>query len=317
MKFARRNRIALLTGGAIAAAILLGLSASIWQAVLARDAERRASQALEKAEARLKVARQAVDEMYLQASEKLFSKGDLTPVQREFLKKAVALYQGFAAENPDSPQARLDVANAQRRQAEILQQLGDVAGAESALRDSIGQLEAALPGLADPASGRFELAKSLEQLGGIHWMARNYEEAIPLFKRSLSELEKLVASHPTDQGFREYLGRSNDSLGNCFSEQGQHEDTQGYYRRSRDLFAELHKDSPERPWFMTLLAIAEGRLANVLRHSGRVEEAKAGFLRAIELHRKAVTKDPGDRNKSYYLACALMEASAENAVEDG
>jgi tetratricopeptide (TPR) repeat protein len=146
-------------------------------------------------------------------------------------------------------------------------------------------------------------------------MARNYEEAIPLFKRSLSELEKLVASHPTDQRFREYLGRSNDSLGICFSEQGQHEDAEGYYRRSRDLFAELHKDSPERPWFMTLLAIAESRLANVLRRSGRVEEAKAAFLRTIELHRKAIAKDPGDRTKLGYLALALTEAGAQDALD--
>ena len=57
-------------------------------------------------------ARQAVDEMYTQVAEKwLAQQPKLTPLQREFLEKALAFYEQFAASGPTT-QARLEAARA-------------------------------------------------------------------------------------------------------------------------------------------------------------------------------------------------------------
>ena len=58
--------------------------------------------------------------MYTQVAEKwLAQQPKLTRLQREFLEKALAFYEQFAAEGKDNPQARLEVARARRRMGAI------------------------------------------------------------------------------------------------------------------------------------------------------------------------------------------------------
>jgi serine/threonine protein kinase len=123
MKFVRRNRIGLLTTGAIAAALLLGLGLSIWQAVRATRAEQTARGALQQ-------TRRAVDEMYTQVAEEwLSTDGELLPLQRTFLEKALSYYEQFAAEAELDVEGRVEAASAQRRVGDIREEFGDLDGA--------------------------------------------------------------------------------------------------------------------------------------------------------------------------------------------
>jgi serine/threonine protein kinase/tetratricopeptide (TPR) repeat protein len=317
LKFVRRNRAALVTAGAVAMALVIGMGISIWQTVRASDAERRASQALETAEARLKIARQAVDEMYTQVVEKWLSKeGALTSVQCEFLRKAVSFYQDFAAQNPDSLQGRLDVANALRRQAKILDELGDVAAAEAAYRKSIQQLDAVLPELSNPIAGRYDLATSLLELGEMMRMARRYKEATPVLKRAVSLFEELVAQDPSRTDFRGGLGRTLQNMAKVDAEQGRNNDAETILRRCSEHYEWGLAREPRNTLTVYRLANATGALAGVLTGLGRLDDARAQYQRSIELHRRAVEIDPAESLFRSGLANQLINASAQEAVDD-
>ena len=101
-KFARRNRAALTTVALVALALVAGTAVSTWQAI-GREAER-----VPGGDRRTSSARQAVDEMYTQVAEKWLKTADVDQVQREFLEKALAFYEQFAAETGPDPRVRYE-----------------------------------------------------------------------------------------------------------------------------------------------------------------------------------------------------------------
>ena len=317
VNFARRNRAMLLTSGAIAGALLLGVGVSVWQAMQAREAEKRATKALAIAEDRLHTTRRAVDEMYSQVAEKwLFKEGIMTPVQREFLQKAVAYYRDFAAENPVSPQARFDVGVALRRQAYILDHLGDAVGAEKANRESVSQLQMSLPSLSDQASGRMQLADALHQLGQMMRTSRRFDEALSLLQRAVFSLEAAAALESSTPQFHRLMGKIHFTLASVHLDQGRYEEAEAAFRRCQEQFGKVLVQEPQDAWSINHVAVAEHAHADVLTHLGRREEARPRFQRSIELCRRAVEIDPAESLFRYHLAVALTAASANYAVDD-
>jgi len=315
-KFLNRHRAALLTGALVTTALLVGLAASLWQAVRARDAERRASTALATAEARLKLARQAVDDMYLQVARKLFDAGDLTPVQREFLQKAVSFYQGFAAENPDSPQARYDVAIACKRQGVILEALGNAPEAEAAYRKAIEHLEGALPQLPENADARYELAQTFQKLGQMMRIARRYDESISLLKRATSMLEEDAASNPSDRRFRDVLGQSRYSMAAAYFDLDRYEEALAGYQRCRDVFTQLSQEEPDNAEYIAHVGLADGGLSSVHRETNLIDEARSLLQRSLDTLRKVVEKDPTSSLFRSYLIFVLINGIPPETLED-
>ena len=92
---------------------------STWQAIRAARSDRRAD------ESAPELARQAVDEMYTQVAEKWLSEQSaLTTLQREFLEKALAFYQQFAAVESSDPQVRHEAIRASYRVGVIRREPG-------------------------------------------------------------------------------------------------------------------------------------------------------------------------------------------------
>ena len=157
-KFARRNRAALVTSALVALALIVGTGVSVWQAIRATNAElaalaerdekeqqalratsaeQQTAQALLTAEDRLQFGRQAVDDMYTQLAEKwLAQQAELTPVQKQFLEKALAFYQRLATEESADPAVRFETAKAQQRVGEIQRKLGQHKEAEATFRQA-------------------------------------------------------------------------------------------------------------------------------------------------------------------------------------
>ena len=76
--------------------------------------------------------------MYTQVAEKwLAEQASLTPLQREFLEKALAFYERFAAEEGSDPQVRHEAIRALYRVGLIRERLGRHAEAEAAFRQVV------------------------------------------------------------------------------------------------------------------------------------------------------------------------------------
>ena len=117
-----------------------------------------------KARDRLVLARQAVDEMYTEVAEKwLADREQMTPLQRQFLEKALAFYTRFAAEQAGDPEDRHKAAQALDRVGGIRTRPGSEPDALASSEEAVARLEA----LAARPPGRPEYRRSLSAALGI------------------------------------------------------------------------------------------------------------------------------------------------------
>ncbi|MBI3862500.1 MAG: protein kinase [Planctomycetia bacterium] len=129
-KFARKNRGTLTTAAVVAAALLIGLSVSVWQAVeavaarnLADDRLKNETKALgqanverARAEENFSKSLQVVDRMLTRVgAERMseYSRGDTTRI--ELLRDAIEFYDDFRTQRPDDPELAFTVGAALHR----------------------------------------------------------------------------------------------------------------------------------------------------------------------------------------------------------
>jgi serine/threonine protein kinase/predicted negative regulator of RcsB-dependent stress response len=115
-KFARRNKVTLVTAGLVASALLIGTAVSVWQAVEANAARKLAGERLENeqqarhdAEAHFQMALNAVKKMLTQvADERIAAIPQMKETRQRLLEDALAFYTDLIASNPRHSQAYLE-----------------------------------------------------------------------------------------------------------------------------------------------------------------------------------------------------------------
>src|SRR5205823_2841119 len=123
-------------------------------------------QARLEAQKNFQMARDAVDDMYTQVAEKwLANQGQMEPVQREFLEKALRFYEQVAQGSGTEPAVRLEAAKAYRRVAAIQHRLGGLQQAETAFQQAIDRLQELADEFPDLPEFRQNLAGTLHDLG--------------------------------------------------------------------------------------------------------------------------------------------------------
>jgi serine/threonine-protein kinase len=123
-RWCRRNPVVAGLATTTVGLFVVVLVGSLVSAVSIAQKQRQTATALGQAQEKQRLARQAVDEMYLQVAEKwLADQAQLTEVQQEFLRKALQFYEQFAREEGDEPEVRWDTAKAYDRVARIQQKL--------------------------------------------------------------------------------------------------------------------------------------------------------------------------------------------------
>ena len=306
-KFARRNRAALVTSGLVALALIAGTGVSVWQAIRATNAEvaaiterdekvraekialaerdekeqqalratnaeQQTAQALLTAQERLQFGRQAVDDMYTQFAEKwLAQQAELTPVQQQFLEKALAFYQRLATEESADPDVLFETAKAEQRVGEIQNKLGKHAEAETAFRRAI-ELFAQLPRNAqDSAKYNQSLARTRRSLGSLLFDTGRPQEAEQEQRRAVTLCQTLVAQFPDDSEYQLDLAKSQDELGVLMNEIGDCAEAREAFGQSMTLLQSLLTRSPDNHDLKYLLAISHSRAAQSSFHVGPAE----------------------------------------------
>ncbi|MCR4413041.1 MAG: protein kinase [Thermoguttaceae bacterium] len=162
-RWARRHRALVVAASAI---LLLVAIAAIVASILVWQERNRTAAALAESQANLGVARRVVDDMYLRvAQEWIAEQPKLTPLQREFLEKALAFYQSCAEkQSEDSP---FDAAIALVRCAELHGKLREFPEGERVVREAIRRLEALVADEPENREYRRVLAYALWRLAGI------------------------------------------------------------------------------------------------------------------------------------------------------
>ena len=218
------------------------------QALRTTNAEQRTAKALLKAEDRLTMARQAVDEMYTQVAEKwLAQQAEMTPLQTQFLEKALAFYQRFAAEDAedsDDSAVRFEAAKAQQRVGEIQHKLGQYTEAEAASRRAIELFEQLSRETRDPAPCNQALAGTHVGLATILKRVGQIEEAVREASLALGLRRALVSQFPSDTQFQIDLAETLAEMGSQLNTNGRSREAEDNYREGVAILESLLTRSP-------------------------------------------------------------------------
>jgi eukaryotic-like serine/threonine-protein kinase len=215
-KFARRNKGPVIAAGVILLCLVAGIvgtSAGLVWAVRERDdkakaliAETEAKQAEQQAHQRALAALRAMTDDIV---ENQMARGtQLTEEYREFLRKIIKHFEGFAATTADDAESRAIRAEGYYRVGRMRYRLGELKEAEHAYSDALAlqkQLAADFP--TRPVF-RFELARTHNNLGTLLYATGRLKEAEAAYAEVLALQKQLAADFPTRPEFRQELARS-------------------------------------------------------------------------------------------------------------
>jgi tetratricopeptide (TPR) repeat protein len=302
-KFTRRNRLALAAAGVVGAAVCLAVVAlGVSAALIAREraeAVRQRNTAQwqrDEAQRQREIARRAVDEMYTQVAEKwLGHQPKMTAVQREFLEKALAFFEQFAAEHADDPKAVLDAARARRQAASIRATLGKAEEAGTAYRQAIAECEDLARRYPGEPPYRRELSSCLTGLAIVQVRLGRLSEAEALFRRSVAIVEELSTEYPDVVDDRRRLVGGLHNLALTCYRQGRLEEAESLLRRGRQLAEPFVKGlKSSHAWAREYLATVEEALGNLLKNTKRPQEAEQAYRRSLELNESLLADNPTD-----------------------
>jgi tetratricopeptide (TPR) repeat protein len=305
-KWARRHTAlvgATMTGLALATA---GLAAAT---VFAASAYRRESQqrALaeaqrQRAEAHLRQARNAVDELLTEIGQETFrGVPHLEPVRRNLLAKAIGFYEKFLVHEGDDPAIRLEAGRAYRRLGDIHCLLGEHGRASEAYRSSIELLNALVvsqPGVADC---RRELAESLVNRAMLLFTEGRTTDAQRELRHAINLRRELLDRSSSDPDDRFALAQYQKNLGTFLRSAGRFVEAREALRQDLADMERLVLEFPGDPRYQSVLGAVKNELGAVALRQDALTDARGFFEEAISHQQAALGINPGEVNYRIFL----------------
>jgi serine/threonine-protein kinase len=263
-----------------------------------------ADQQRDRAKARFKDARDAVDQMLTRiGEERLEDVPGMDKVRRDLLLKAAAFYQRFLQEEDPAPEVRQEAALAARKVGDILAQLGRVADAEASLRRSLSLTEKLVEEDPDTPGYREDLAATSINLANLLRVNRRLKEADRAYARAINFNQKLVAERPGDVGRRRELSKAHYNRALLEEALGRPAAAALSLREARELQEKLAEELPGDPALKQELARAWTVYGRV--KSGQPDEAEKALRRGLGILESMVKDAPENRatRQELLLAC--------------
>jgi serine/threonine protein kinase len=252
-KWMRRHRtLARLAVGFLILAVIL-LAASSW---MIWSANQKTKSALARVDARNRWARQAINDMYEELSEKWLAQFPIvTESQREVLRKAMVYYEKLAHEQSTDPDERLETGIAYRRLGELHDVFGQPEEAHAKYERAVAIIEELTKEY--PADVRFcqELARSYRVLGWKFAVNHRYQEAEKRLRLAYSYFANLANRFPESDQHQHSLADTQLVLGGIFEVTCPGHQAEEMISRAVRIYENLAKRYPARTEDMILRAV--------------------------------------------------------------
>ena len=219
------------------------------------------------------------------------STGKSSEAEAEF-RKALAILQKLADDNPAVTQFRSDLAGSHNNLGWLLQQTGKSSEAEAEYRKALAIQQK----LADdnPAVTEFrsDLAVSHNNLGNLLSDTGKSSEAEAEYRKALAIQQKLADDNPAVTDFRSRLAVSHNNLGNLLSSTGKSSEAEAEYRKALAIQQKLADDNPAVTEFRSYLATSHNNLGMLLSETGKPSEAEAEYRKALAIQQKLADDNP-------------------------
>jgi serine/threonine protein kinase len=264
-RWARRHKGIVVAGLSVVVVCLGVLAVSNLRVARQRD----------EAEAKRRVAREAVDVMYTEFAQKWLSEQpQLEPMQQHFLLKALNLYEQFAREQSADPDVQLEAAKAYHRVADIHYRLGHLSNAEAAYDLALAHLNQLLESPVARLDLRRQLASCSNDRGHCVRDAGRWSEAEQAYRKARTLYAQLGDERPEDRECWTGLAGSSNNLALVLTAQRRYQEAEKVYRQAVTILTHLSAKVAQGPGLRHDLAACQSNLAGLLRDTGQSREAE-------------------------------------------
>jgi tetratricopeptide (TPR) repeat protein len=255
-----------------------------------------------RAERSLKTARQAVRKSFLRLSEIELSKEPGThALQRRLLEDALAYFQGFLDERPDSPEMRADLAEAHFLVGNITSKIGSTKDALPHYRRARELWEAVLDSRPSAPAKR-ALASNDHNLGEFLVAEGQVQEGRRYLELAQGLRGQLAEEHPEDRDYRHDLARTHLRLGALHAHVGERALARTLYEKARGELERLLAEGPPLPAAQRELAQTYVNLGGLDLEAGQRDAALGRFKQSMEVRKRLVAGDPTNAEYQFDLA---------------
>jgi serine/threonine protein kinase len=206
-------------------------------------------------------------------------------------RRAVALGQQLAADFPDRPDFREQLAGSYSNLGALLNKTKHRTEAEAAYGDALAIYKQLAAGFPDRSEFRQAMAGVQNNLGNLLFDTGRPKEAEAAHTEALAIRKELLSKHPTPI-LRRALAMSHNNLGFVFQSSGRLKQAESAFAEAVANYKQAIPDLPKRPEVRLGLAQTYNNLSNVLRDTGRPKEAEAAHAEALIIYKQLVTEFP-------------------------
>jgi serine/threonine-protein kinase len=235
-------------------------------------------------------ARRAVDDMYTQVAEQ-WLEDRLDPLQRSFLEKALAYYDGFTAEDAADPTVRQEHGRAYLRKADVLRKLGRHREADLSYRNAIDRLDELVRSDPETPEHRFHLASAQAHLAA-SLAARGKSQEAEAFYRKARDLQRELVKQGPAARYALAVAQTEKGLADLHRVTGRTElaetEAQSAIKHLEPLATARRADVAPRQELAASLDV----LGLLLRDRNRPRDAEAAYRKARGLLEPLVAEAP-------------------------
>jgi serine/threonine protein kinase len=329
-KFARRNSLAFIAAGFVAAALITGTAMSLW---LAREAElsrAAAERNRELAEKNLQRAEEAVELFLSRATDDPQLKGEnFSEFKIALLLEATAFYDKLSSDGRNDPKLRSHHAWTLGRIGSLFYRTKEPTRAVAALRKAVEIDEALVAEFPHDSAYRRAFLMRANNLAVVLTDNRDYEGADAIRKRALELAEQLYAERPTDFDAGRELVLVLSNAGKVYRGTNRASEAEAMYTRAIQIQEGLVSQFSKTDQRLELASL-RGTTAELAGARGDYAKAHAFYRDALAELEKLVLETPGEpkfrealancTEKSGVLLCKMGNsaeglATMERAVE--
>jgi tetratricopeptide (TPR) repeat protein len=208
-------------------------------------------------------------------------------------RRAVALGQQLAADFPNQPRFRLELASSHNCLGVLLlRATGRRTEAESAYVEALMIFKQLVTDFPTERKFRQALAGIQNNLGNLLHETGRLKEAESFQAEALAIRKQLIIDSPTEPTLRRALASSYSNLGWLLQSTGRLKEAESAFRDALDIQKKVAAEFPNQPDFQLLLATIHNNLGNLLRKTGRPGEAQAAHAGALTIYKQLVAEFP-------------------------
>jgi tetratricopeptide (TPR) repeat protein len=207
-------------------------------------------------------------------------------------REALGIRKRLAAEYPNRPGYRDDLAQSHENLGNVLRQRGQTSEAKAAYRDALAIRKVLVADFPDRPEYHHTLATTQGRLGTLLRKIGQPKDAAAALGEALARLKELTVKHPARPDFRSDLARYSEDMGIQLYSTGRPKEAVPHCLDALALWKKLAAEFPHRPGFRRHMALTLKTLGDLLFTTNRPKEAEEAYQEALTIQEQMATAFP-------------------------